>query len=179
MGTWKPLLPYKGGTMLEATLDSARTAGLGIILVTGFRGEELARLVARSPDVRVVFNPRWESGQLSSVLAGAAALEGPYFFLTLGDLPLIEPATYGCLRAEAEARLRAAQDLDSLPPLFASYGGEAGHPVLLRKDLVLAVPRWSTRMRDYLVAFNPILVDCGDPGVLRDVDTPEDYAGLP
>jgi hypothetical protein len=36
----------------------------------------------------------------------------------------------------------------------------------------------ASRMKDHLFGFHPVMVECGDEGVLLDLDTPEDYRRL-
>lgn len=177
MGAWKPLLPFRDGVLLDAAIGAARKAGLKIILVTGFRGDELASLVAPLGDVRVAYNPHWEDGQIGSVLTGARAAKGEGFLLTLADMPLIRPATYLRLLDEADRYEREGQ---ATPLLFATYRGRAGHPVLIPRTLALAAENMkpSGRMRDYLASCDPGYVECDDPGILVDVDTVEDYRRL-
>jgi molybdenum cofactor cytidylyltransferase len=174
MRSWKPLLPFGTATVIETTVGAARTAGLSVILVVGFRGDELVERFARDPLVRPIRNAEWEKGMLGSILLGAAAAEGRLVFLMNGDKPLVRPETYGRIVAEAERR-RA----DGLPevPLFASFRGNAGHPVLVPRGVALAADG-AERMRDHLQRFSPALVESGDEGVLLDIDTPEDYERL-
>jgi CTP:molybdopterin cytidylyltransferase MocA len=181
MGQWKPLLPFAGSTVIQATVGAARAADLPVILVVGHRGEELAALFAGEPLVKVLLNPDWEDGQLGSVLLGVAAAEAPTVFLMNGDMPLVRPSTYRLL-GEEWAR-RSAEGLPEAP-LFAASGGRMGHPVLISRDAALgaralldAKPRQvgGPRMKDHLRALSPVPVECSDEGVLLDIDTPDDY----
>lgn len=174
MGAWKPLLPFGASTVIETTVGAARAAGLAVILVVGYRGGELAERFAGDPLVRPANNPDWARGFLGSVLLGVAAAEGRLVFLMNGDMPLVRPRTYGALSAEAERRSAAG-----LPevPLFAAFGGRPGHPVLVTKSAALGAAD-SGRMRDHLLKLSPAFVECGDEGVLIDIDTPEDYERL-
>ena len=177
MGAWKPLLPFGAGTVIGATVAAALAAGSRVVLVTGYRGDELAGLFAGEAAVRCVANPEWERGLLGSVLRGVRASSGARVFLMNGDKPLVKPETYVLLAAEADRRLAAG--LPDLP-LFPAFGGKAGHPVLIPRGIALgasALPP-DARMRDHLAAHSPILIDCADEGVLLDIDTPEDYERL-
>ena len=176
MGSWKPLLPFGASTVIEATVGAARAAGLEVILVVGHRGGELIELFAGDSLVRPVVNSEWERGPLGSMLLGLEAAAGRLVFLMNGDMPLVKAGTYGSLAAEAERRAAAG-----LPeaPLFAAFGGRAGHPVLVPRTLALgAATAGVSRMRDHLREFSPIDVECGDEGVLVDLDTPEEYRRL-
>jgi molybdenum cofactor cytidylyltransferase len=155
---------------------SARAAGLEVILVAGYRGEQLIELFAVDPLVRPVANPDWERGPLGSLLRGLEAASGELVFLMNGDMPLVRADTYRALAAEAGRR--AAAGLPEVP-LFAAFGGRAGHPVLVPRTLALgAGAAGVSRMRDHLLRFSPVYLECGDEGVLADLDTQEDYRRL-
>ncbi|MFA6505638.1 MAG: NTP transferase domain-containing protein [Treponemataceae bacterium] len=178
MGTWKPLLKFGDSTLIETVVGTALSAELRVILVVGYRGDELADRFAGHPRVIVVRNPEWGSGLLGSLLEGLQACEGRTVFLMNGDKPLVSANTYRKLSTEAERRM-----VSGLPevPLFAAYQGKAGHPVFVRREIALgavSLPGRSEKMRDHLSRYNPVLVECEDEGVLVDIDTPEDYERL-
>ncbi len=174
---WKPLLPFGSSTILETTVGRALDAGLRVILVVGFRGEELAERFSAVPDVAVVRNPAWEAGLLGSVLAGFAAAEGELVFSMNGDKPLALSRTYRLLREEAERRAASG---GSVPPFFAAFRGRWGHPVLIPRAIALGASRLGPegRMRDHLAAFGPVALECGDEGAVLDIDTEEEYGSL-
>lgn len=174
MGAWKPLLPFGSSTILETTVNTALEAGLTVILVAGFRGDEIEALCSRVSGVKVVRNPLWESGLLSSVLAGFAVAEGDLVFSMNGDKPLVRAQTYRLLAAEAE---RMAASGLAVPPLFPSYRGKWGHPVLIPRAVALAA-QGGGRMREHLASYHPVALECDDEGILLDIDTEEDYRRL-
>lgn len=84
MGAWKPLLPWPGpaGTLIGAAVSSALAAGVGPVVVAGYRAGELRAALAGLDGldgldglagggcVDIVENPGWESGMLGSVVTG-------------------------------------------------------------------------------------------------------------
>jgi CTP:molybdopterin cytidylyltransferase MocA len=138
MGQWKPLLPFAGSTVIQATVGAARAADLPVILVVGHRGEELAALFAGEPLVKVLLNPDWEDGQLGSVLLGVAAAEAPTVFLMNGDMPLVRPSPtafwgeeWARRSAEGFARSAAVRGLrrqDGAPGLISGTPPSAPGP---------------------------------------------------
>lgn len=92
MKAFKPLLPVAGTTAIEGQIDSAKAAGIDdITVVVGHNREELEP-VLRNRDVRIAFNPDYETGMLSSIKAGlkAAAESGKEGYLLMPvDCPLI------------------------------------------------------------------------------------------
>lgn len=175
MGSWKPVLPFGAATLIQTVVGTALAVSLRVVLVAGYRGDELAPLFSGEPRVSVVRNPDWEGGLLGSLLRGVESCAGERVFLMNGDKPLVRERTYALLMREAERRIGSG-----LPdvPLFAAFGGMAGHPVLVRRDIVLAaaaLPGPPLSMRGHLARYHPVLVECGDEGVLVDIDTPEEY----
>jgi molybdenum cofactor cytidylyltransferase len=176
-GAWKPLLPFGASTIIQTTVGTALSAGLRVVLVVGFRGDELARLFAHESEVLIAENPHWERGLLGSVLCGMERARGGAVFSMNADKPLVSPEAYRLVAAEYQRRIKAG-----MPPvpLFASYQGKAGHPVLIPREIALQAASLppDARMRDHLKKYEPALVECGDEAVLLDIDTPEEYERL-
>lgn len=171
MGAWKLALPWGASTIVETCLDSALAACRRVIVVTGHHGEELgALLAAREREGRVerVANPRPERGMLSSVQAGIPRVGTPRFYLALADMPGVTPEVY---------RLLASFPGEAVIP---KYRGKKGHPLLLSAAVarrILELGEGDT-LREALAAFPTLAVPVDDPGVLQDVDLPEDYRRL-
>jgi molybdenum cofactor cytidylyltransferase len=123
----KQLLPWQpGGTLVGRAVDVALAARSidEVIVVTGHRASEVQAALAGRP-VRAVYNPDWQAGQSSSVVAGVRAL-GPDVgaaVFVLADQPDIECVTVDLL---------VQRHRRSLAPVVApSYqGGQRGNPVL-------------------------------------------------
>lgn len=164
-GGFKPGLDCGGVPLLVHTVRAFAGVCDTVWVVTGHRGDEVAALVAGEPGVEVVTNPDWTLGMFSSVQAGVRKVTSDRFFLTPGDLPLLEA---GVVR-----RLNDTPG-DLVSPVF---DGQGGHPVLLHRrwvDLLTAAPG-SSRLRDLLAEAPHTLVVMDDDAVLRDIDTCEDY----
>src|SRR5947207_5164734 len=73
MGRLKPLLPFGPRTVIETVVASLSASRAGeILVVTGHRSEEVEAALAQAP-ARVVRNPDYRRGMLSSVQCGVAA----------------------------------------------------------------------------------------------------------
>jgi CTP:molybdopterin cytidylyltransferase MocA len=123
---------------------------------------------------RVVEHAGWQAGQLSSLLAGLAAIDDPQLEAALVlpvDVPLVHAATVSAV-IEAWRRTR--------PPIVRPvHGDRHGHPVIFDRsvfeDLRSADPNIGAkavfaRHRDRVLD-----VEVKDPGAFEDIDTPEDY----
>ncbi|WP_081606470.1 molybdenum cofactor cytidylyltransferase [Aeromonas diversa] len=169
MGEWKMMLPYRGGTLLDASLKNALSACQRVILVVGHRGDELLRRYASHEHIEVIENRDYLAGLAGSVQLGVAACQSEHLFITHGDLPCLSRPLF-----EALWRQRSEQTL--LP----SYCGEAGHPVLMPRTLAgeLARAELTGPVRRWLLSHPHRHVELAWPEILLDVDTPAAYRDL-
>ena len=174
MGSPKALLRYKGETFIERICSAFLLAGVDeLIVVLGARADELRRAIPEHPRLRTVVNPRYFQGQLSSLMTGIGALspDSEAAIVNLVDHPLIAVETVKALIASFRA--------DPLPILIASHNGKRGHPVLFSSQVygeILAAPL--DQGAKVVVRKDPARVrelQLDDPGILADIDTPEDY----
>lgn len=174
MGTPKALLPYEGYTFIERICRAFLTAGVGeLIVVLGAWEEKLRPALPAHPALRTVVNPDYTLGQLSSLTTGLRALsaESEAAVVNLVDHPLIVAETIAALIASFRA--------DPLPIIIASHNGKRGHPVMFSRDVyaeLLAAPL--DKGAKVVVRKDPErvrAVPLADPGILADIDTPEEY----
>jgi CTP:molybdopterin cytidylyltransferase MocA len=134
LGQVKPLARLGDAPLLEHSVRRAGEAGLDeIILVLGHAAEQVRAGVVLPPQVRVVVNPDYASGQASSLRAGlaAAAPESRAAVVLLGDQPDMPlDAIREVVRIHATTGARAIR---------ARYGQKPGHPVLLDRSVWAAV----------------------------------------
>lgn len=70
LGRPKQLLPYQGKTMLTHVIAEAQAASLQpVIVVTGAYHAAIQDSLEEQP-VHIVFNPQWETGMASGIVAG-------------------------------------------------------------------------------------------------------------
>ena len=172
MGSPKALLPISGRTFLENVLDAiSRTSIEQTIVVVGHHQKEIEASL-RLPSV--VFNPDYEKGMITSFQAGIRALswDASGAFLFLVDHPLVEAATIEAMI------MNLAPNRIILP----TFQGRRGHPVLFSADVleeILALP--STEGANIVVRKDPgrvVEVPVNAPGILVDIDTPEQFEQL-
>jgi molybdenum cofactor cytidylyltransferase len=97
MDGWKMTLPWGESTILEHSLRTALDVCARVVLVTGFRAEELERIFRDWSRVEVVSNERYEEGMFSSVQMGVRSIGNGGFFLALGDMPGVSGDIYRTL----------------------------------------------------------------------------------
>lgn len=167
----KLLTPLGESTLLGATIHHLRTGGVThVIIVLAPDGDLQLRDEAGRLGSQLVVNPDPAQGMLSSVQAGLRALPSDTAVCLLhpGDMPYVRPST-------VSAVIAAAHDGRSVSPRLGDRGG---HPVALSshlRDHILRAGSDAT-LRSLLYDDHPVFLAVDDPGVVRDVDVPEDLA---
>jgi CTP:molybdopterin cytidylyltransferase MocA len=176
MGRPKALLRHvpSGYTFVGHLIRTARGAGLEPLLVVGRPGDRALASEVDRHGAALVPNIDPDRGQLSSIQSGlsaAAALGATAIVVLPVDVPLVSTGVLTAL-------LRAIDD-DRVGIARASYRGQHGHPVLFTNavfdELRRADPAVGARavVRADPARVKEVAVD--DPGVIFDLDTPEDY----
>src|SRR5688500_14263321 len=122
LGRPKQLLPYRGATLLDATLGTARACGLDQLLVALGGAESGVREQVDLTGVEVVVNPSFGEGCSSSIAAAMGALDrrASVLVLLLGDQPGVRPRTVRSLLAgRGEAPLAVCRYEDGRGHPFA------------------------------------------------------------
>ncbi len=174
MGAPKPLVELDGRPLLAHVLDAVRASDVGeTVVVLGFEADRVRSAVPLG-EARVVVNPGFRDGMSSSLRAGVAALDpsSRAFFVVLGDAPFVRSSTYAALRA---ARARTGARI-----VLPTYRGVRGNPVLIDRTLETEVDRISgdrgCRALHQRHPEETVEVPVDDPGVVVDLDTPDDLA---
>jgi molybdenum cofactor cytidylyltransferase len=177
MGSDKALLKYRGRTFLETIVSTLHEAGVGrTVVVLGHHAEEIQYAVNLEGS-EVVINRNYREGQTSSLQAGLRALESEDLeavVLCLVDHPKISP--------DVVRKLIAAFHESGPPVVIPSFQEQRGHPVLIGRPLFEELKSLGSELgadaviRKYRKATE--LVEVTDPGILIDVDSPEDYGNL-
>ncbi|MDR3209155.1 MAG: nucleotidyltransferase family protein [Oscillospiraceae bacterium] len=170
MGAFKPLLPVGGTTAIRRTVAAALQGADSVAVVTGHRHAALAEEL-RGTGASLVYNERYRDGMFSSLRAGLAALpaETDAFFLLPADCCAVAPATLGMLRAAYRGEI-----------LYPVCDGRRGHPPLIPARHIPGLLAYNGEdgARGYFLRFSFDAAETRDPGVLLDMDTPEDYAAI-
>ena len=167
----KMLLPFSHGTVIENTVRSFFQAPVAeVAVVVGYQQDEIRQALASYP-VRFIENPNFPQGMSTSVQEGIKVLgEDPQVegvLITPGDMPLIKKETVGALIEKFRE--------GSYSVIIPVYQGKKGHPVFFA-----VFPSWGM----YPVMPGPevvrkikatLLVEVDDPGILIDIDCPEEY----
>lgn len=170
----KALLRVDGETFIERTIHVLQEGGCrGVIVVVGTETDgDVVRLAEQSA-AKVVVNRETDTEQIDSLRLGLSALEdGATAAVVLPvDHPLVEAATISALLAEFRSR-RA-------PIVRPVYRGAPGHPTVFAREIFREFyrPDLPHGAQSVVSAHESEIVDVpvDDPGVIADIDTPDDY----
>jgi CTP:molybdopterin cytidylyltransferase MocA len=149
-----------------------------VLVVAGAHAAAVAAdLIQTSVPVRMLFNPRWPDGQLSSLIVAIDAVDRPGVMgviVALVDAPLVSSDTVTRLR-------RAHRDQGALV-VRPARGGRHGHPVLFDRalfdELRHADPAEGAKAVLRRYAASVLDLPIADEGAYQDFDTPDDYRRL-
>ncbi len=172
LGGRKPLARIGEKTLLQRVAGTFAAAGVEhLLVVTGAFGDEVGAH-AHSLGMQVAHNTHFHEGMFSSVCTGVrAVMEAGAALLHPVDTPLLRATT---ISAVLEA-WRATPHPELL--LLPCHGGLPGHPPLLGRYHMRAVPQWHGEHGlcgyiDQAAGVRRIAVE--DPGIIMDIDTPGD-----
>jgi len=177
MDDWKMTLPWGKSTIVEHSVRTALNVCARVVLVAGFRAEELDGLFRDWQRVEVVKNESYEEGMFSSVQRGAQVLGSGGFFLALGDMPGISEDVYKDLLGWDRKLASILPSTGAAYAVIPKYRGKKGHPLLLSPQMRTRILETSVSMslRDVLADVPTVIVPVDDHGILHDIDTPADY----
>ncbi len=178
MGYPKPLLKLGSRTFIEILAAAMLQSVARLIVVVGAHGDAVRGAITADPRILVVENPDFLKGQLSSIKTALPQVgaEAAGALIHLADHPMVRAETFA---AVVDSYRRVGK-----PIAIARHQGRRGHPVLFAREMFVelaAAPE--DQGARAVVAADPsrvAYVDVDDPGVLTDLDTPEDLerAGL-
>ena len=173
MGSQKLLLPYGNSTIIETVVDNVLSSAIDhVMVVLGANRQEIREVLGNRP-VRFCHNPEHEKGMLSSVKCGIGALPADALtaLIYLGDQPGIPPhVTNAVIEAYSE-------ELYGI--VIPVHMHRRGHPLLVdmkyRREIEQLDLENGLRALRHHFPEDVLEVEVDEPGILIDIDTPEDY----
>ena len=164
-GTYKLTLELNGKTVIERCIEGMYDACSKIIVIGGYNIEKLAMILDKYTKVKLVYNENYQTGMFSSVIKGYSQTEGDKVFMIPGDYPLVSHDVY-------ESLLRTNANI-----VIPTYEGTKGHPVFMNRKIInlLLSSKHIRSLREFIANEEFTVLEVGCPGVLMDIDTPEDY----
>jgi molybdenum cofactor cytidylyltransferase len=185
MGRDKALLPWPpqagaAGTFLSAMIQLFDPFVDVVLVVAGANQDSLAPVVYAN-GASLVINPDPARGQFSSLQAGLHEVLNrgrDAAMITLVDRPPVAPATIQILSDAFDEAL-----LHSNWAVVPEYQGKHGHPIFAGREMIEAFLRApgtsSAREIEHAHRDKITYIPVDDPLVVLNIDTPEQYAGLP
>ncbi len=176
MGQPKPLLTISDRPLLDIAVDTVRRAEVDEIVVVLGHAADRVRRAARLEGALVVENPEYERGMSTSLQAGIRSADpaAGAFLVVLADQPFISSGTIDALVGSwrhGGARI-----------LIPTFLGKRGNPVLVDRSLAGEMDAirgdigCRALFRDHPHDIREVPVD--DPGILVDLDTPDQLETL-
>lgn len=176
MGRSKALLPFGAGgpSFLGRIVATMREGGVDDVLVIGRPEDAEVRDAVLSAGARFVANEHHAHGQLTSIVAAVNAVDRPGvqgLLVMPVDMPFALPASFAAV----------LRNFGGAPGIVARavHGGRHGHPVIFGRAFFDALRRADPEIgaKAVLRASPGALrdVEVEDPGILKDIDSPEDY----
>lgn len=130
LGQPKQLLPFKNTTLLKNTIAEASLVPNSTIIVVTGSNHELIEKELQTSKLKITFNPNWESGMSSSIVAGLNELQLSHpdiknTILTVCDQPFVTSSVFGNLVNEYHKTGKGI--------IASSYSETLGTPVLFDK----------------------------------------------
>ena len=173
MGVFKPLLKIGSLTAIERIISSFRAASVNnIAIITGNNAQEFENSIK---ELNVVFlrNDMYEHNEmLDSIKIGLDYQKEKCdkIFITPVDVPLFSSDT-------VKALLNCKTDAG-----IPTYEGKTGHPIILGNNAVTGILNYSGSggLRNAITELSPDVeyIETEDRGILYDMNTQEDYAGI-
>jgi molybdenum cofactor cytidylyltransferase len=166
--------PWQGSTILGHTLSTFVECNLRVILVSR-QGQNLQPIIPGylSRGIDIVYTTSEPDDMLGSAQEGLRLLppDSPGTFLALGDMPHISTTIITILNV--------AVDQNPSRIIIPSFGGKGGHPMWIGHDYIKPILNMAPpqTMRDFKQQYldHIAYVNVESDGILRDIDTPEDY----
>ncbi len=168
MGRWKHEELILGTPLIQHTLQRVTSLPYQVIVVGGYQFDKLQKLVAPFSSIKLVHNPHYTLGFVSSVQRGVQEVQGEDIFILPGDMPNIPLSIF--------SELKQALIHEGIRPV---YQGVPGHPVLLRNRIakdIMKLPEGES-LRPFLAKLTIDTIE-GSIKTVQDVDTPEDLLRL-
>lgn len=173
MGEPKQLMPLGSSTVVEQAIDNLLNSAVDeIIVVLGYRAEEITKTIAAKP-VKIIVNPNYQQGMSTSIIAGLILVDhqAQAVMLALGDQPLVDSHTINRLIDEFHNHDKGI----AVP----TYQGRRGHPIIfaIKYKLKLLELEGDIGGRE-IIKQHPddvLEVAVDSESVIADIDTRDDY----
>ena len=173
MGRPKPLLPWRGKTLVEHQISALFDGGVSeVVVVVGHEADAVAAQVSCT-GARCVVNPDYLQGKTTSIKVGLRAVSADADAILL--LAVDQPRTDAIISAVVRAHV-SGDCLITSP----RYEGHGGHPLIFAaslRDELAAITEEKQGIREVFQAHRDSVQEYAldDPMIRLDLNTPEAY----
>ena len=159
-----PLIQHSVKNILLSPIDE-------LIIVLGYQKEIVQKIINKNKKIKFVYNNDFASGMASSIITGLKQLSENtgYFFICLGDMPLINSNIYNQL-------INSKNKKDIIVP---NYKNQQGNPVLFNKSMKEKVMSIKGDMgAKKLIQTNKdkvFNITINDESIIKNYNTPENF----
>ena len=173
MGEPKQLMPFGQSTIVEQAINNLLNSAVNeIIVVLGYRAEEMIKTIAAKP-VKIARNPNYRQGMSTSIIAGLNLIDSQAqaVMLALGDQPSVDSQIINQLIEEFHHHDKGI--------VIPTYHGKRGHPIILaikyKQKLLELMGDIGARqiIKDHPDDILEVAVD--SESVISDIDTKSNY----
>lgn len=173
MKVQKLLLPFQGKTMIEKVIENVAGSDVDhTMVVVGCDKDEILEKIGHLP-VSHCLNVNYQQGMLLSVKCGFGSL--PDLF----EAALVFPGDQPMIPAEAVNTVIRAYRESGKGIAIPVFEGKRGHPLLVSSRYRVEIEKLDDGggLRALALKFpeDVLEVQVNTPGILRDIDTPEEY----
>jgi CTP:molybdopterin cytidylyltransferase MocA len=169
----KMLLPFNGMTMIEKVIENViRSEVFRTLVVLGSYRDEILGSISHLP-INHCYNVNYSKGMLSSVQCGFKNLPLNFDAVLVfpGDQPFIEPDVINLI---INAYRETGKGI-----VIPVYRNKRGHPILIdskyRDEIYTLEENESLRSLSDMHQKDVFELRTNSPGILKDIDTKEDY----
>jgi molybdenum cofactor cytidylyltransferase len=166
-------MPFGKGTIIETVVDQVLNSRISeVVVVLGADHEKVRQALGERP-VKFCLNKEHEKGMFSSVICGLQSVptDAGAALIYLGDQPGIPPAVTNAVIDAYNEELYGI--------VIPVHMHRRGHPLLLdlkyRKEIEKLDLEQGLRALRHHFPQDVLEVEVDEPGILVDIDTPEDY----
>lgn len=173
-GANKLLLPLWSTTSVRLVAENLLKAGVQqVIAVTGYQGKKVQEILEGLP-LTVAHNQAYEQGLTTSIQAGVSVATGSGYMFCLSDMPFVSSEEYKSILAFFEEK----KQMDA-PICVPVYDGQPGNPVVFssayRQQILQNTQMNGCKNIAQANSTHVYHLAMKTPGVITDMDTPEDY----
>lgn len=165
---FKLFYDWNGQSILQTVIKNMSPYCNSIIVVSGYKNDEIADHLKEYAEVRIVNNPDWKKGMISSITKGLEQAGGRDILYCPADYPGISPETFRFVKETGMSASRIC---------MAEFHGKTGPPLYISGEETdkFLKSRWKGSFRGWVNKRSPVFAECADSWVLKDIDDDDTY----